>query len=398
METGISVYPGLGGTIQEKTARIERAAALGMTRLFTSFHIPETDPAAFRKELQAVLDTARQCQLDIVADVSPASAACLGMDRFDPEVIAKLGITTVRFDDGFDAAKLAMYSHIVRVQVNASTLTRKDLEDLRKNGAQLDHIDSLHNFYPRPHTGLALDYFKTQTDRLHACGLSVGAFVASQAGQRAPLYEGLPTLEFHRHQDVSLAARHLAALGVQSVFIGDDKPADKELRDLARAGREETDVVVIKAKLLSWEPHIQDLLSYTFTARPDPSRDVIRANGRTAASSNRTATSSAVSTAATSPWTTPISCVIWAKSRSSNVNCRRKSGPTSSPKSCRTKNFSSTISRRAGNSALNSSVSGSGPGQEDDRPQDTGHAGRPGQGQGFMENSNADDGRRQRFH
>ena len=36
METGISVYPGLGGTIQEKTARIERAAALGMTRLFTA--------------------------------------------------------------------------------------------------------------------------------------------------------------------------------------------------------------------------------------------------------------------------------------------------------------------------------------------------------------------------
>lgn len=280
METGISVYPGLGGTIQEKTARIERAAALGMTRLFTSFHIPETDPAAFRKELQAVLETARQFQFDIVADVSPASAACLGMDRFDPEAIAKLGITTVRFDDGFDAAKLAMYSHLVRVQVNASTLRQSDLEDLQKNGAQLDHIDGLHNFYPRPHTGLDLDYFKAQTDLLHAYGLSVGAFVpSSQSGQRAPLYEGLPTLEDHRHQDVSLAARHLAALGVQSVFIGDDKPSDKELRDLARTGREETDVVVIKAKLLSREPHIQDLLSYTFTARPDPSRDVIRTSG-----------------------------------------------------------------------------------------------------------------------
>ena len=314
METGISVYPGLGGTIQEKTARIERAAALGMTRLFTSFHIPETDPAAFRKELQAVLDTARQCQLDIVADVSPASAACLGMDRFDPEAIAKLGITTVRFDDGFDAAKLAMYSHIVRVQVNASTLTQKDLEDLQKNGAQLDHIDSLHNFYPRPHTGLALDYFKSQTDRLHAYGLSVGAFVASQAGQRAPLYEGLPTLEFHRHQDVSLAARHLAALGVQSVFIGDDKPADKELRDLARRpgrnGRRRHQGQTPQPGTAHPGPVV-----YTFTARPDPSRDVIRANGSrliwTAASSNRTATSFAVSTAATSPWTTPISCVIW---------------------------------------------------------------------------------------
>ena len=50
METGISVYPGLGGTIQEKTARIERAAALGMTRLFTSFHIPETDPASWKPQ------------------------------------------------------------------------------------------------------------------------------------------------------------------------------------------------------------------------------------------------------------------------------------------------------------------------------------------------------------
>ena len=143
----------------------------------------------------------------------------------------------------------------------------------------MDYIDGLHNFYPRPHTGLDLDYFKAQTDLLHAYGLSVGAFVPSQSGQRAPLYEGLPTLEDHRHQDVSLAARHLAALGVQSVFIGDDKPSDKELRDLARTGREETDVVVIKAKLLSREPHIQDLLSYTFTARPDPSRDVIRTSG-----------------------------------------------------------------------------------------------------------------------
>ena len=104
---------------------------------------------------------------------------------------------------------------------------------------------------------------------------SVPSYPASPASG----YEGLPTLEDHRHQDVSLAARHLAALGVQSVFIGDDKPSDKELRDLARTGREETDVVVIKAKLLSREPHIQDLLSYTFTARPDPSRDVIRTSG-----------------------------------------------------------------------------------------------------------------------
>ena len=55
MDTGISIYPGLGGSITEKTDRIDAASALGIRRLFTSFHIPETDASAFHKELDAVL-------------------------------------------------------------------------------------------------------------------------------------------------------------------------------------------------------------------------------------------------------------------------------------------------------------------------------------------------------
>ncbi|MCB6574953.1 MupG family TIM beta-alpha barrel fold protein, partial [Phascolarctobacterium faecium] len=79
---GISIYPGLGGSITEKTDRIDAASALGIRRLFTSFHIPETDASAFHKELDAVLSTARSHGFDVVADISPASAALLGMDRF----------------------------------------------------------------------------------------------------------------------------------------------------------------------------------------------------------------------------------------------------------------------------------------------------------------------------
>lgn len=105
MDTGISIYPGLRGSIREKTGLIEEAAALGIHRLFTSFHIPETDVAAFHRELEAVLASARENSMDVVADISPASAALLGMDRVEPVKLAKLGITTVRFDDGFDAEK-----------------------------------------------------------------------------------------------------------------------------------------------------------------------------------------------------------------------------------------------------------------------------------------------------
>lgn len=105
MDTGISIYPGLRGSIKEKTDRIEEAATLGIRRLFTSFHIPETNTSAFHKELDAVLWAARNGRLDVVADISPASASILGMDRFEPVKLAKLGITTIRIDDGFDAEK-----------------------------------------------------------------------------------------------------------------------------------------------------------------------------------------------------------------------------------------------------------------------------------------------------
>lgn len=233
MDTGISIYPGLRGSIREKTGLIEEAAALGIHRLFTSFHIPETDVAAFHRELEAVLASARENSMDVVADISPASAALLGMDRVEPVKLAKLGITTVRFDDGFDAEKIALYSQVIQVQLNASTLTEDSLKELQKKGARLEAVDGLHNFYPRPHTGLDRDYFIAQTNLLQSYGLSVGAFIASSEGRRAPLSEGLPTLEEHRRQPVSLAARHLAALGLQSVFIGDDRPSLTELRELS---------------------------------------------------------------------------------------------------------------------------------------------------------------------
>ena len=148
MDTGISIYPGLGGSITEKTDRIDAASALGIRRLFTSFHIPETDASAFHKELDAVLSTARSHGFDVVADISPASAALLGMDRFEPVKLANLGITTIRIDDGFDAEKIALYSQVIQVQLNASTLTEDNLKDLQKRGARMEALDGLHNFIP----------------------------------------------------------------------------------------------------------------------------------------------------------------------------------------------------------------------------------------------------------
>lgn len=276
MHTGISLYPGLDGTPEDHLSLLKQAADLGIHRLFTSFHIPEANTNVLRQELHTLLAAARSYNMDVIADISPQTTALLGIDIQQPQTLLNLGITTARLDYGFSIEKTALFSRIMPIQLNASTLRSSDIQALQDASADFSHIDCLHNFYPRPHTGLSPAYVLQQTRWLQENGLSVGAFIASQSGRRGPLYEGLPTLEMHRTLNVSLASRHLAAMGMQSVFIGDSQPTTNELESLAHTGWDEKNVVVLKARLVSRKPIIRDLLSYTFTARLDAAQDVIR--------------------------------------------------------------------------------------------------------------------------
>lgn len=274
MEKGISLYPGLDTSAEKNLMLLTRAAAQGITRLFTSLHIPESDTSQLGHDLKVMLKRARELHMDVISDISPQTCAILGVEKLSPTQFLELGITTIRCDYGFSPEKIALFSKLMAVQLNASTIKDADLIALKTAKAEFSHIDALHNFYPRPHTGLGEEFFRQQNRRLHENGISVGAFIPSQAGRRGPLYEGLPTLEDHRTLDVSLTGRHLAALGVDSIFIGDSQPTDQELDDLRRI---EKGVVTIKARLLNREPFIRDFLSHTFTARPDQARDAIRA-------------------------------------------------------------------------------------------------------------------------
>ena len=66
-------------------------------------------------------------------------------------------------------------------------------------------------------------------------------------------------------------------MGADTVYIGDSAPSQEELTALSHAGREEKGRIVLKARLLSHDPFLQDLLSQPMTARLDPAQDVIRA-------------------------------------------------------------------------------------------------------------------------
>lgn len=277
MNNGIAIYPGLDNTPKENERLLETAAKCGIRRVFTSLHIPETDKSRLQAEVRSLLARARQYGMEVISDVSPATRDILGIDENDAAAFASLGITRLRLDYGYTAEETARLSHRsdIQLQLNASTVTEEELQNLRDAGTDFSHLDALHNFYPRRGTGLSTGFFREKTALLHRYGIAVGAFIPSHRGRRrSPLADGLPTLEDHRDCPSDRSARALAALDVNSVFLADSLPTDDEIAALGQLREHE---LTLHATLLSRNPDVRKLLSHTFTTRADEARDAWRA-------------------------------------------------------------------------------------------------------------------------
>lgn len=277
MDYGIALYIGLGNALEENLQLIEEAYKRGINKVFTSLHIPEVDYSVYKDQISKIFSVCKKNNMDIISDISPETIKMLGSHSLDLSLLKDIGIHTIRIDYGYDEKTIAELTHNnegIKVQLNASTITEEILSNLEKYGADFSNIDALHNFYPRKGTGISEKVLLSKTKILKDRGIKVYAFICSNNRRRAPFYDGLPTMEFHRGMDVSLAARHLFALGMDGVFIGDSLPSLKELDDLIAAN---SNVIQIKAKLKSNNSIVIDLLSNIFTSREDEARDAIRA-------------------------------------------------------------------------------------------------------------------------
>jgi len=296
MKLGISIYPGLDADREKSLPLLQKAAALGYTRVFSSLHIPESNAAALREEALYLFAFAESLGLEVIADVSPFTLKILSIPELTPSGLKELHITTARFDYGIGPETIAAFSREMNVQLNASTLRSVQLNALLKADADFSRIDGLHNFYPRPHTGLSSETIQRQNALLHRHDISAGVFAASQTGRRGPLYAGLPTMESLRGIAPCDAAPILTAIGCDSLIIGDSNPAFTELQALAdpetlakadaRYSRKalppkkewQPDTPLpLHIHVLSDAPFIRELLSRSYTNRPDPAADVIRA-------------------------------------------------------------------------------------------------------------------------
>lgn len=283
MHTGISIYPGLDNSPEENARFLEQAARLGISRVFLS--LPEAtkqisatqNEAAIRGELTEIVQEARRMQMEVILDATETTLDLLGIRRFTLSAFQFLGIATLRVDMSLGAKRVAELSRNmqgIRILLNGSIVTGKLLTSLLSAKADFTHMGALFAFYPREGTGLSEATFVRKCAMLHKAGMDVGAFVPCHYRRRSPLRAGLPTLEMHRDVPIGLAARHLAAIGVDAIYLGDSLPSDSELESLAKVSG---DRVETRARLLTADPVQKELLGATYTARLDEARDAVRA-------------------------------------------------------------------------------------------------------------------------
>lgn len=269
MQTGISVYFSDG--IEHNERLIKRAKAAGATYAFTSMHIPEEQGVDYERDARRILGLMHEADISLIVDVGPETYEKLGCDSIDG--LYDLGITHVRLDYGFSVEETVRLSHTFHIVFNASTVTKAEIAAWRAAGADFSRFAACHNFYPKQHTGLALEDVRRMNDRLSAYGFEIIGFVPGDADLRGPLHEGLPMIEGHRYRRDDLALNMLEAAygaGCDIVLVGDPGLTDGSWERLHQLSAGYVD---LKSSLS--EPY-EYLYGQVHHDRPDSSAEIIR--------------------------------------------------------------------------------------------------------------------------
>ncbi|ERI93648.1 hypothetical protein HMPREF1982_01630 [Clostridiales bacterium oral taxon 876 str. F0540] len=277
MPKGISVFVGMNYSLEENMIFIEKAKEYGFSNIFTSLHIPEANYEKAVEEFKQIAELSKKLGMNIIADISPRAFGYLGADMNDLKVLKELGIYGVRVDFGFTPEQIAEFTknpYGLKIEINASTVTDMFLKELENFNPNYKAIQACHNYYPRINTGISMETFKKKNDMLKKYDMKISAFIPSLVNKRGPIFDGLPTLEIHRFQEPLISAKHLFALGIDSVFFGDSIPTDDELKTVGDIPED-----IIEFRVETFKPCIVEeniVFNACHENRPDSAEDVIR--------------------------------------------------------------------------------------------------------------------------
>lgn len=236
--------------------------------VFLSLHISEEFDETYCSRAEEICRTLADAGFRIIADVSRKT-----LDQFGCGDLVKLAkhlqLWALRIDYGFDRQEIKALAEQMPIVLNASTVTAEDARVIAGEGRE---VFAMHNFYPRPETGLDEDYLLETTKNLQKAGMKVLAFIPGDTQLRGPVYEGLPTLEAHRNILPSAAFADLAVrFGMDGIFVADPGLSEKEAERIRRFCEE--GVICLPAQLEEGYGHLYDQI---LTCRVDSPKRLIR--------------------------------------------------------------------------------------------------------------------------
>jgi hypothetical protein len=238
------------------------------TAVFLSLHISEEFDESYCRRAEEICHELADKGFRIIADVSVKTLQQFGCDDL-VALGSKLRLWALRIDYGFTKEEIITIAKQMPVVLNASTTTP---EDAKAIAAESCRVFAMHNFYPRPETGLDDEYLLESTRSLQSAGLEVLAFIPGDAQRRGPLFEGLPTLEDHRNVLPSAAFVDLAQrFGIEGIFLGDPGISRLEARRIACYCQ--TGIISVPAVLDEKYAHLYDQV---FTCRVDSPKWLVR--------------------------------------------------------------------------------------------------------------------------
>lgn len=238
------------------------------TPVFLSLHISEEFDGTYCARAEEICHTLADYGFRIIADVSVKTLRQFGCSDLT-ELARRLRIWAIRIDYGFTGEEIAGMAERMPLVVNASTTSREEAVRIAQRGSL---VFAMHNFYPRPETGLDADYLLETTRMLQSAGLKVLAFIPGDTALRGPVYEGLPTLEEHRACIPSAAFVDLKVrFGVDEIFLADPGLSETETARIDRFCRE--NVISVPAIL---NPAYEHLYDQVFTCRVDAPKRMVR--------------------------------------------------------------------------------------------------------------------------
>ncbi|TDM41565.1 DUF871 domain-containing protein [Macrococcoides goetzii] len=260
---GFSVY-----LSQINEAYVHQMINRGFNTIFTSLQIPEEVHLDKFAKLRALKQLVGQ-DVTIIVDINPGLfdfiESEIGCDKWS-------GLDAIRFDESVDITRIMNWGMHSKVVLNASTDGLNILRTLSGNNFDCSNVVVMHNYYPRPETGLDSEYFSKQNNALKYKfpNVQIMAFICGTE-LRGPVYKGLPTLEDHRVIHPLIAYKSLQKAQVDLVVVGDLRISEMIVDQLEEWVSNEC--VLLRAKLIDKYHYLYDVVQNN---RQDIARDVIR--------------------------------------------------------------------------------------------------------------------------